>query len=278
MMGRIRTGVAVLAVAAVAAVAGCGGDDASTGTTSSAAAGPKVTFTSPTTGSEVTGAVTAQVAVDGFTIAPDDVGKAPVAGEGHLHFSMDGGKYDFPKYSGANGDLAVQLKVDGKYSPSVTPSITYSSLPAGEHTLKVFLADNTHVETGVSAETTFTVKGGPVSFVAPMSGSTVGGTVNAKVMLDGFAINADSVGKAPVAGEGHLHFQMDGGKYDFPKYSGANGDLAVQLKVDGKYSPSVTPEITYTGLPKGGHTLKVFLADNTHNDVGPMAETTFTVE
>jgi hypothetical protein len=30
---------------------------------------------------------------------------------------MDGGKYDFPKHSGANGRLATQLGVQGKYSP-----------------------------------------------------------------------------------------------------------------------------------------------------------------
>ena len=111
-----------------------------------------------------------------------------------------------------------------------------------------------------------------------MSGSTVKGPVVVKVSLNDFTINAASVGKAPVAGEGHLHFQMDGGKYDHPKYSGANGDLAVKLHVDGKYSPSVTPGITYTNLPKGEHTLKVFLVDNVHTDLGPMAETTFTVQ
>ena len=41
------------------------------------------------------------------------------AGLGHEHFSMDKGKYDYPKYSGANGTLAVQLGVQGKYPPSV---------------------------------------------------------------------------------------------------------------------------------------------------------------
>ena len=121
------------------------------------------------------------------------------------------------------------------------------------------------------------VSPGPVSFVSPMSGSTVAGVVNAKVVLDGFKINANDVGKAPVAGEGHLHFQMDGGKYDQPKYSGANGDLAVKLGTQGKYSPSVTPTITYSNLPAGEHTLKVYLANNDHSEAGPVAETTFTV-
>ena len=276
-MRGIKVGLLVIAVAATSVAAGCGGSDTANKATSTAT-GPAVSFVSPTANAEVSGPVTAEVKIDGFTINADHVGKAPVAGEGHVHFQMDGGKYDFPKYSGANGDLAVKLHVDGKYSPAVMPSITYTNLPAGPHTLKVFLVDNTHTDIGVSAETMFSVKAGPVSFVSPMSGSTVAGVVNAKVVLDGFKINANDVGKAPVAGEGHLHFQMDGGKYDHPRYSGANGDLAVKLHVDGKYSPSVTPGITYTNLPKGEHTLKVFLVDNLHTNLGPMAETTFTVQ
>jgi hypothetical protein len=89
--------------------------------------------------------------------------------------------------------------------------------------------------------------------------------------------SAADVGKAAVPGEGHLHFTMDGGRYDFPRYSGANGALAVTLGVQGRYSPSVTPGITYRGLPPGRHTLVVHLANNDHTDVGPTATTMFTL-
>jgi hypothetical protein len=150
-----------MVVAAAATVAaGCGGTDTATQTpaASTAPAGPAVSFVSPTANADVAGAVMAEVKIDGFTVSADHVGQAPAAGEGHIHFQMDGGKYDFPKYSGANGELAVKLNVDGKYSPSVTPNITYSNLPAGQHTLKAFLVDNVHVDLGPMAETTFTVK------------------------------------------------------------------------------------------------------------------------
>ena len=277
-MKRMRAGLLVMAVAAATIAAGCGGDDEATQAVTSADNGPKVSFVTPMADAEVEGAVNAEVMIDGFTLAPDKVGQSAVPGEGHVHFSMDGGKYDLPKYSGANGELAVKLNVDGKYSPSVTPNITYMNLPAGEHTLKVFLADNLHTDTGVSDEVTFTVKEGPVSFVSPEPGSTVTGDVMAKVNLADFMINADAVGKAAKAGEGHLHFEMDGGKFDQPKYSGANGELAVKLGTQGKYSPSVMPEITYTDLPAGEHTLKVYLAENDHSEAGPVAETTFTVK
>ena len=87
-----------------------------------------------------------------------NVGKKAVPGKGHLHFSLDGGKFDFPKYSGANGKLAKKLGVAGKYSPSVTPSITYKNLPKGKHTLKVMLANNDHSDAGASAKLAFTVR------------------------------------------------------------------------------------------------------------------------
>jgi hypothetical protein len=102
--------------------------------------------------------VTAEVELQGFQIDAADVGKANVPGAGHLHFSLDDGKFDTPKYSGANGKLAVQLGVDGMYSPATEPTITYSGLPPGEHTLEVDLVNNDHSETGTSATTTFTVQ------------------------------------------------------------------------------------------------------------------------
>jgi hypothetical protein len=93
-----------------------------------------------------------------FTIDAKDVGKANKAGMGHLHFSVDGGKYDYQKYSGANGALAAKLGIAGKYSPSVTPSVTYKGLPKGKHTARVFVVNNDHSNTGASAKLVFTVK------------------------------------------------------------------------------------------------------------------------
>ncbi len=92
-----------------------------------------------------------------FKITPANVGKMPVKNQGHLHFSLDGGKFDYPRYSGANGKLAVKLGVQGKYSPAVAPSITYRNLRSGKHTITVFLAANNHAN-GRRASMTFTVR------------------------------------------------------------------------------------------------------------------------
>src|SRR5207302_6263578 len=122
------------------------------------APGAKVAFVSPTKGSTTSSTVNVVVKLTNFKIAPQNVGKPAKQGEGHLHFSLDGGKFDQPKYSGANGKLAVKLGVNGKYSPSVTPAITYTGIPKGKHSLEVYLANNDHSNTGVEALTSFTVK------------------------------------------------------------------------------------------------------------------------
>jgi hypothetical protein len=158
-------------VAAALIAAGCGSDDersdstgASAGDTTqesqstAAAPGATVAFVAPKDGASETDTVKVKVKLSDFTIDPAAVGKSPQPGRGHLHFAMDGGKYDNSKYSGANGKLAEQLGVDGKYSPSLTPGITYSNLPPGKHRLEVYLANNNHTDTGVEAETEFTVK------------------------------------------------------------------------------------------------------------------------
>lgn len=123
-----------------------------------AAAKPSVQFVQPRNGATTGSTVTFAVKLTDFKLDPKDVGKRKKPNAGHLHFQMDGGKFDYPKYSGANGQLAVKLGIAGKYSPSVTPSITYAHLPAGKHRLVVFLANNDHSPVGISASIGFTVR------------------------------------------------------------------------------------------------------------------------
>jgi len=117
-----------------------------------------------------------------------------------------------------------------------------------------------------------------VKFTSPQANATTRSTVNFKVKLMNFTIDAKQVGMKKRANRGHLHFAMDKGKYDYPRYSGANGKLAVKLGIAGKYSPSVTPSITYKNLPKGQHRLVVYLANNDHSPTGAKAAINITVK
>jgi hypothetical protein len=155
-----------VALAAVS-LAACGSDKKSSSSASTTPApvpqkvqGPKigVAFKKPKPNSKVGAKFTAVVKLSNFKLDPKDVGKKPALGKGHLHFSLDGGKFDFPKYSGANGKLAKKLGVTGKYSPSVTTEITYKNIPKGKHTLKVELANNDHSPAGASATDSITVQ------------------------------------------------------------------------------------------------------------------------
>jgi hypothetical protein len=162
---RLITITAVLALAAFA-LAACGGDDdgedgdqtVAAEQTTAGNGEPSVTIITPEDGSSASGAVTVEVALERFALDEAAVGMANQEGKGHLHFSLDGGRFDTPKYSGANGQLAKQLGTDGQYSPAVEPTITYTGLPPGEHTLEVDLVNNDHSETGVSETVTFTVE------------------------------------------------------------------------------------------------------------------------
>jgi hypothetical protein len=168
---RSKMALACVAGAAALAFAGCGDDDdggqdtggsagTSTADTGASSGGPKpsVVFVTPKDGSTTGDKFTAKVKLENFELDPNAVGKSPVPGKGHLHFQLDGGRFDIPENSGANGKLAKKLGVDGKYSPAVAPEITYEKIPPGEHTLEVYLANNNHTDTGVEAETEFTVK------------------------------------------------------------------------------------------------------------------------
>jgi hypothetical protein len=161
------TATLLSACAIAAGVAGCGSSSSDNSSSSSqpasttpAATAPKATikFVTPKAGATEQGAVTATVALTNFKIAPQAVGQAPRPGEGHLHFKMDEGKYDYPKYSGKNGLIAKQLGVTGHYSPSLAPNITYKNLPPGKHVLEVYLANNNHTNVGVEAKLHFRVK------------------------------------------------------------------------------------------------------------------------
>ena len=159
-----RTAAVLLAAAAIGGIAACGDDNedeatsASAETTTTSSEEPSVAFVAPEDGASEGDEVTAEVELENFKLAANEVGMDASDGQGHLHFALDEGKYDNSKYSGENGKLAEQLGVDGQYSPSTEPTITYSGLPAGEHTLEVYLAENDHTDTGVTAETSFTVE------------------------------------------------------------------------------------------------------------------------
>jgi hypothetical protein len=120
------------------------------------APGARVTFVRTATAAP--GTIDVRVRLHHFVIDPAAVGMSPRPNHGHLHFTLAGGRYDDARYSGPQGRLAAKLGVAGKYSPSLTPAITYRHIPAGRYTLRVDLANNNHTLTGVGATTHVVVR------------------------------------------------------------------------------------------------------------------------
>ncbi len=116
-----------------------------------------VEVVTPEAGARTKSEVMVTVELRNFELHAKDVGEMKDARTGHLHFSMDDGRYDYPAYSGVNGKLAAMLGTAGEYSPAVAPTITYSNLPKGEHRLDVILANTRHSPAGPRASVTFTV-------------------------------------------------------------------------------------------------------------------------
>lgn len=113
----------------------------------------------------------------------------------------------------------------------------------------------------------------PCGIVTPQTS-----TVTIVVEVKNFTLSAAHFGEKPAKGEGHLLFSLDRGKFDHPKYAGANGRLAAKIGLEAKFSPAVKTKIVYRHIPEGSHTVVVYLAANDHRKLGPKAKLTFTVQ
>jgi hypothetical protein len=120
------------------------------------APGASVRFLWPRTGSVVGPTFTVRVAVHGFRLGASRRGGSTPSG--HLHFILDGGRFDEPQFAGANGRKALRMGVNGYYSPADRPTITYRHIGQGKHVLEAVLAVENHTATAVSAKVHFRVR------------------------------------------------------------------------------------------------------------------------
>lgn len=144
---------------------------------------PSVEIVSPRNGARQTDrAVVVKVKLSNFSLAPLRFGREPQLDEGNLRFALNrvpdcvdpaklaiaeesplgrgrliGKSFDFPRYSGPNGVLAVRVGANGSYSPATRPEIYYHELPAGFYRLVVTLARNSGAPTPYHAVTNFQI-------------------------------------------------------------------------------------------------------------------------
>ena len=170
------TGAVVLMVAFV-------GDDGHASKRAALPGEPGVEIVSPRNGARQTDrSVVVKTKVSNFRLAPLRFGREPQLDEGNLRFALNrvpdcvdpaklakaeesplgrgrlvGKSFDFPRYSGPNGVLAVRVGANGSYSPATRPEIYYHELPAGFYRLVVTLARNNGAPTPYHAVTNFQI-------------------------------------------------------------------------------------------------------------------------
>ena len=119
--------------------------------------GPTLTITTPSEGENLdAGDVQVAVETEGFEVV-DNLGDAPVEGEGHVHFYIDIDDVPTDPDEPAVTD-------EGTYHASATKSYTWEDVEPGEHTFAVQLVDNDHtaLSPAIVEEVTVTVDGGAV--------------------------------------------------------------------------------------------------------------------
>lgn len=130
--------------------AGCGAGGAQGPPGNIAAPEGEIKITDPDDGDTVDGEdLKITLNVSGFELDERAFGQESEEGRGHLHFSLDGGRYDVSRHTGENGEQAERIGSAGRYTPVVDDTITYQDVPPGPHRLVVTLANNDHSETGV---------------------------------------------------------------------------------------------------------------------------------
>lgn len=199
----MRPGIAIFAV--LAALAGAAlaivatGGDGGASPPDTPRGEPRVEVISPRNGArQDSRAVVVKVRVRDFRLAPQRFGGEPQLGEGHLRFSLNrvpdcvdpvklkraeespvgrgrlvGASFDFPRYSGANGELAERIGASGSYSPATRPEIYYHDLPAGFYRLVIALAQNNGATTPYHAVTNFQILPPPGQGGHPCKGGKV---------------------------------------------------------------------------------------------------------
>ncbi len=116
-----------------------------------------------------------------------------------------------------------------------------------------------------------------VRILTPRAGQAVASVFSVRVLVTGFRLRPVKPNGKPRGGFGHLHFILDHGRYDQPRYSGTNGRLAARLGVNGYYSPAGGPQITYRGVSPGAHALQAQLVNNDESPTGVMSTVKFNV-
>ncbi|MBI4491165.1 MAG: hypothetical protein HY690_00005 [Chloroflexi bacterium] len=206
-----------------------------------------------------------RVQVGGFNLACDEAGAPDRSGAGHLHVMLDG----MSMAQLTNFYCTQEFWISGQ------------GVQAGQHTLTLDLATNTHADLMDTAKSvTFlyqptkpaaalpqsgSAKGATVEISAPKNGATVGPQFKLEVKPTDFTASCDLEGKQNVAGFGHYHVFVDMDPGAMMMGGGAPGAMDM-MSMAGMISMPCGSSIPVdlTAWPSGQHMLSVELEQNDH--------------
>jgi plastocyanin len=167
--------------------------------------------------------------VEHFTLAEDPPNSHEEPGDDH-EGKQEGGH--------------IHVVLDGERTFTVAASeVNIYNLSLGQHTLTATLVDEKHEPTDAEITETFEITEG-ITLDVKVQPTNEGAVLT--FLTSHFELASDSIGKEPKQGEGHLHLEIDGGKY----------------------VPVADQTYTITKLAAGEHEVKISLQDNNHQPIG----------
>lgn len=187
--------------------------------------------------------VTVGVTVGNFVLE-EPTGQPDQDGHGHYHVYFD---------QATGGDYLVT-----DFATSTDVPLPFAAATAGMHELRIELASNNHLGTGVEAIAPIMITTN-ACVAATVNPTTVppGGGVTVDVEVGNFILE-EPVGQPNQVGHGHYHIYLDGAVGTNYLESGAADPVDI-----------VIPAATAVGA----HTLRVSIGDNGHVPLSPAVET-----
>jgi hypothetical protein len=266
-MSNSRSGLTVLVLFAtlLVLVAGCttspgtppGTSPVATTSPPSPPGPPVITIVSPVNGTTVPeGSVTVSVSVNNFNLV-NKLGQSNIAGEGHLHYFLD--------VLPPTDPTRPAVTAPGTYVPTTATSYTWENVGSGTHVLSVELVNNDHTPLTPPVTRTISVTAAipGIRITSPRDVAIVGpDNFTVTISVDNFRL-VESLGKANVPGEGHVHYFLD---VEPPTTPGVPA-----ITTTGRYVPTAATSYTWTNVSSGFHIVAVELVNNDHTPLVPPA-------
>ena len=225
---------------------------------------PILTISSPANNETVpNGPVTITFATQNFTIG--------TVNQPHLHVYLDSDLVPYHFYSGAPGQIIYQGAAAANVQWQSNTQINFLALAVGTHQVRLALANTADSDlTGEATKTIVFSVGTPsgnsptVTITAPTQNATVPvGPVTVSFTTQFFTIG--------IPGQNHLHFYLDADTTPYMFYNGAGINDDTGVRYNGVHTHFVhwksATSFDIFGLPSTAHTVRLVLADQSHNEL-----------